>query len=148
MRSLTVLTDIHHVAYVVEEMDESLAGFEERFDVAPVFRDRRDDEFVLETALYHVGGPYVEFISPISETGWAYEHLAANGEGFFHIGYEVDDLDASMAALREQGIGLVTEEPQTGVGGAWRLITIEEDATVVPTQLVEDNRPMDDRDTF
>ncbi|MGM0592251.1 MAG: VOC family protein [Halobacteriota archaeon] len=141
-----MLTGIHHIAYVVEDMDASLSTFETLFDEEPVHRMRRDDEFVLETALYHVDGQYIEFISPISERGWAYEYLSEHGEGFFHVGYEVDDLDASIESLREQGVGLVTEEPQSGVGGAWRLITIEEGETVVPTQLVQDDR--DDRSVF
>lgn len=142
-----MLTGIHHVAYVVEDMDRRLATFEALFGVEPTFRMKRDDEdFVLETALYNAGDHYVEFISPISEEGWAYEYLTEHGEGFFHVGYEVDDLDASIASLRAAGVGLVTDEPQAGVDGAWRLITIEADETVVPTQLVQDDR--DDRTAF
>lgn len=136
-----MLTGIHHVAYVVEEMDESLAAFEALFDPELTFRMRRDDaDFVLETALYLTGDHYIEFISPITEEGWAYEYLTNHGEGFFHIGYEVDDLAAAMASLRDADVDLVSEEPQAGVKDGWQLITIAEHETVVPTQLVEDNR--------
>lgn len=143
-----MLTGIHHIAYIVDDFEEALANFEALFGVEPVHRMRRDDEFILETALYHAGGHYVEFISPISERGWAYEYLEEHGEGFFHIGYEVEDLEASMGSLRDRGVDFVTEEPQTGVGGAWELITLAPDETVVPTQLVEDERSKDDRDSF
>lgn len=136
-----MLMGIHHIAYVVEDMDDRLATFEALFDIEPTFRTRRDDaDFVLETALYATGDHYVEFISPISADGWAYEYLSEHGEGFFHIGYEVDDLDAANQLLRDVGVGLATDSPQAGVSDAWRLITIEDDETVVPTQLVEDNR--------
>lgn len=142
-----MITGIHHVAYVVENIDTNLAPFEAMFETEPTFRMRRDDDdFTLETALYLTGDHFIEFISPVAEQGWPYEHLSEHGEGFFHIGYEVDDLDAAIRSLREAGIGLVTEEPQAGVNNAWRLITIDEAETVVPTQLVQDDRT--DRTTF
>lgn len=142
-----MLTGIHHVAYVVEEMDDNLAAFEALFETEPTFRMRRDDaDFVLETALYLTGDHYIEFISPLGEHGWPSEHLSEHGEGFFHIGYEVEDLDAAIRSLREANVDLVTDEPQAGVNDAWRLITIDEAETVVPTQLVQDDRA--DRTVF
>jgi methylmalonyl-CoA/ethylmalonyl-CoA epimerase len=142
-----MLTGIHHVAYIVEDMDEHRQRFEALFDVEPTFRMRRDDEdFVLDAALYQTGDHYIEFISPISKSGWAYEYLTEHGEGFFHLGYEVDDLDAAIRSLREAGVSFVTDNPQAGVNDAWRLITLNEDETVVPTQLVQDDRT--DRSTF
>lgn len=142
-----MLTGIHHVAYVVEDIDDSLRAFEALFETEPTFRMRRDDaDFVLETVLYLTGDHYIEFISPLGEQGWPYEHLSEHGEGFFHIGYEVDDLEVAVRSLREAGVDLVTDEPQAGVNDAWRLITIDEAETVVPTQLVQDDRA--DRTVF
>lgn len=142
-----MLTGIHHVAYVVADMDDSLATFEALFETEPTFRVCRDDsDFVLETALYLTGDHYIEFISPLGEQGWPYEYLSEHGTGFFHIGYEVDDTDAAIRSLREADIDLVTDEPHAGVNDAWRLITIKETETVVPTQLVQDDRA--DRTAF
>lgn len=137
---------IHHVAYVVDDMDDALARFTDVFGVEPVYRAERHDEFELETALYDAGEGLIEFISPISRRGWAYDAFLEAGEGFFHVGYEVADLDRAIERLQRRGVDLVTESPQTGVGGAWKLITIADHETVVPTQLVEDTR--DDRSTF
>ena len=135
-----MLNGIHHIAYVVADLDDSLSTFEHLFEAEPIFRYRRDDDFVLETALYLLGDHYIEFISPISENGWAHEYLAENGEGFFHIGYEVEDLDAAIRSLREVGVEFVTDEPQAGVGHRWEVITLATEETVVPTQLVQDDR--------
>lgn len=144
---LHVIERVHHVAYVVGEMDPALERFEAVFGIEPVHRaERSDDEFELETALYPAGEGLIEFISPTVARGWVAEYHAAHGDGFFHLGYEVDDLDAAIDRLRAAGVGLVTDEPQSGVGGAWSLVTIDEAETIVPTQLVEDHR--EDRSDF
>lgn len=137
---------VHHVAYVVADMDDALERFRGVFGIDPVYRAERSDEFELETALFDAGEGLIEFISPIGRRGWAYEYFRDHGEGFFHVGYEVADLEAAIDRLRGAGVDLVTEAPQSGVGGAWRLITIAEDETVVPSQLVEDLR--EDRSSF
>ena len=44
--------------------------------------------------------------------------LEKRGEGMHHICLEVEDIEATMAALRAKGAPLIDETPKPGAGGA------------------------------
>jgi methylmalonyl-CoA/ethylmalonyl-CoA epimerase len=135
-----MLRNIHHIAFVVENIDESKQRFEAIFDVEMKYRENSDN-WNHETALFGAGDNIIEFIAPTTNEGWAYEYLQQNGEGFFHMAFEVDDIRKRMSELEQKGVGLVHDEPQpAGIENAWELVTIAEDETIVPMQLIEDNR--------
>jgi len=43
--------------------------------------------------------------------------LAARGPGLHHVCFEVDDLPAALATLREAGVRLIDETPRPGARG-------------------------------
>ena len=63
-----------------------------------------------------VGEVLIELLQPIGNTGVMAKFLEKNGEGFHHICYEVDDIQAEIAAIKETGIQ-VLGEPKPGAEG-------------------------------
>ena len=61
-------------------------------------------------------GP-VEVVAPLSPDSGVGRFLERRGPGLHHIAYRVDDLDATMTRLREQGHRFTQEEPGEGRGG-------------------------------
>lgn len=134
---------IHHVAFLVEDLDTAIDRFERQFDTPPLTRREMTGDFELEIALFPVGESLVELITPTSERGWVYEHWREHGDGFFHIAFEVEDIREGMATLRALGVGFDSEEPREGFD--WEVATMDADDTLVPMQLVEDDRSPEER---
>jgi methylmalonyl-CoA epimerase len=127
---------IHHLAFVVEDIEQSMERFEDNFDMELVSRDQISGAFSMDVALYHAGDNIVELIEPTTDEGWTYEYLQENGEGFFHVAFEVDDIRESMEELERRGIRVEDDEPQQGY--AWEVVTLNEEDTIVPMQIVEE----------
>ena len=63
-------------------------------------------------------GVCVELIAPAGEDSRVAAFLKERGGGLYHLCYEVDDLDAVLAALRKVGAFPVTKaEPAVAFGG-------------------------------
>lgn len=129
---------VHHVAFLVGDLDEAAEAFETRYGLAPLARHVMTGDFELEVVLYPVGDALVELVTPTTEEGWAYEHWRERGDGFFHIAFEVDDVAASVRALRAAGVGFEADAPREGFD--WLVATPDADDTLFPVQLVEDPR--------
>lgn len=63
------------------------------------------------------GQSEVELLEPLTADSPIAKFLAKRGPGIHHICYRVPDLDAAVAACREQGYRLVDELPRIGAGG-------------------------------
>jgi methylmalonyl-CoA epimerase len=44
--------------------------------------------------------------------------LARRGPGLHHVAYQVDDVQATLATLRERGLRLIDEQPRVGIRGS------------------------------
>ena len=71
----------------------------------------------VRAALLDLGNSFLELLEPIDgETGIA-RFLERRGEGMHHVCLEVDDIRASLAELKSQGVELIDEEPPEGLTG-------------------------------
>lgn len=135
-----MITDLHHLAFISDDIDETAAEFEDQYGMECVFR-KSTEEWELESAVYRAGGTIIELMEPLGSTGWAAEHLEKNGPGFFHLAYEVDDIRTAMTELEAGGIRVEDDEPRlSGMNDAWEVVNLDERDTLVPTQIVQDDR--------
>ncbi len=56
----------------------------------------------------------IELVAPVREDAAVHGHLARLGPGLNHVAFEVDDIEADLAALQERGAILVDEKPCQG----------------------------------
>src|SRR6478609_8815767 len=108
-----VLTAVDHIAIVVPDLDEAIAEHRDTFGVLVLHREELHGEGY-EVAFLEVGGSTIQLIAPTSEDSEFAEFLAEGGPGLHHIGYQVEDLAAALAALTEAGRTVLDEEPQFG----------------------------------
>jgi methylmalonyl-CoA/ethylmalonyl-CoA epimerase len=71
----------------------------------------------VRTAFLPVGDSSIELVEPMSDTSPISKFLEKRGEGIHHICLRVDDLEAHLARLKEQGFDLVNETPVPGAQG-------------------------------
>jgi methylmalonyl-CoA/ethylmalonyl-CoA epimerase len=131
-----MLGRIHHVAYVVADIDAALDRLGATFGLRPVVREVMADQGV-EAALCGPAGAAVELIRPLDDDGPVARFLEARGEGLHHVAFEVDDLEAALADLRARGAELIDERPRTGLGGHLVAFVHPRSANGVLTELIE-----------
>jgi methylmalonyl-CoA/ethylmalonyl-CoA epimerase len=107
---------IHHIAVVVPNIDRALAFWR---DALGLELERVENVAEQETmvAFLPAGESEVELLEPASEDGNLARYLSKRGSGMHHICFEVDDIEATLAELKEKGVHLINERPAIGAGG-------------------------------
>ena len=65
--------------------------------------------------LLDVGDGHVELLSALGPDTPVGKYIAKKGPGLHHVAYAVEDIDATLASLKEQGVKLIDEEARTGI---------------------------------
>lgn len=107
---------IHHVAYAVEDIDAALPVYTDRYGMSVEVRERLDDQGV-EAVSLAAGTSHVELIQPVDPDSGVARFLQRRGPGLHHVAFEVADLAAALAELRDGGAELIDDEPRRGLGG-------------------------------
>jgi methylmalonyl-CoA/ethylmalonyl-CoA epimerase len=110
------LTDLDHVGIAVEDLDASVALYTRLLEVAPVHRERVEDQGV-EEVLFAVGSSYIQLLGALGPDTSVGRALATRGPGVHHVAYRVADVEAALAHLRAEGARLVDEAPRPGSRG-------------------------------
>jgi methylmalonyl-CoA/ethylmalonyl-CoA epimerase len=108
---------VDHVGVAVEDLDAALALHERTYGMALVHREVIEDQGV-EAVLLDVGENHVELLRPLGPDTPVGRHLARRGPGLHHVAYQVADVEATLAALRDRGVELVDQAPRTGIRGS------------------------------
>lgn len=116
---------IEHVAVAVKNMQASVGLLEQAFGLKLEYEERIGD---VRLAMLPVGETYIELLDGVSRNSDIGAQIPQQGEGLFHICFEVEDIDGALAELREKGIKLIDETPRTGHGGS-RIAFIDPSAT-------------------
>ena len=104
---------INHIGVAVKSIEEA----------APLYRDvygMKDEgvevveEQKVKVAFFAIGESRIELLEPTSDDSPVAKFIEKNGTGVHHIAYEVDDVQAELDSLKQQGIRLIDEVPRSG----------------------------------
>ena len=109
-----MFAQIDHVGVAVEDLDAAIALHERAYGLALAHREVVEEQGV-EAVLLDVGENHVELLSPLGEDTPVGKFLAKRGPGLHHVAYQVTDIDAALAGLREAGVRMIDEQPRTGI---------------------------------
>jgi len=107
---------IDHIGIVVHNIDESLKTYCDQLGFQLLERVMIPEQLV-EAAFLDAGNGTIELIAPTDSTSGTARYLQNRGEGTHHICFAVDDIVATLAELRAQGVRLIDETPRQGVHG-------------------------------
>ncbi len=113
---MTPPAPLHHVAYVVADLDDALPLFVARFGLTQEIRELLPEQGV-EAIMLGTGGAGVELITPLDPEGAIARFLDTRGEGLHHVAFGVSDIAATLAELALQGVELIDTSPRRGLGG-------------------------------
>jgi methylmalonyl-CoA epimerase len=107
---------IHHVAMAVHDLDEAIETYRRLFGAELEHRETLAEQGV-DAAAVRVGVSRIELLAATGDDTPVGRFLARRGPGMHHVAYEVDDLEAEIAALDELGVELIDHEPRRGLYG-------------------------------
>jgi methylmalonyl-CoA/ethylmalonyl-CoA epimerase len=72
----------------------------------------------VKVAMLAIGESKIELLEPTSDDSPVAKFLEKNGQGIHHIAYEVDDIEAAIAALLADGACMIDAAPRLGAHGS------------------------------
>jgi methylmalonyl-CoA/ethylmalonyl-CoA epimerase len=105
---------IDHIGVATDDLEASLALYEGTFEMPLAHRETVAEQGV-EAVLLDVGDCHVELLKPLGPETPVGKFLERKGPGMHHVAYRVEDIDATLASLREAGIELIDAEARTGI---------------------------------
>jgi methylmalonyl-CoA epimerase len=112
-----VFSRIDHIGVAVAELEPALELYRDSFRLALAHREVVEEQGV-EAVLLDVGENHVELLAPLGPETPVGKFLARQGPGLHHVAYQVADIDATLASLREAGLELIDEQPRIGIRGS------------------------------
>lgn len=112
-----MFTRIDHTGVAVDDLDAAIALYETTFGMELVHRETVTEQGV-EAVLFDVGENHVELLQPLADDTPVGKFLSKKGPGLHHVAYQVEDCQATLAALKAAGVRLIDETPRTGIRGS------------------------------
>jgi methylmalonyl-CoA/ethylmalonyl-CoA epimerase len=131
-----VFDRIDHIGIAVDELEPAIELWRDRLGMELSHREVVEEQGV-EAALLDVGANHVELLAPLGPDTPIGKFLAKRGPGLHHVAYQVQDIDATLDAVRRAGLALIDQQPRVGIRGA-RVAFLNPSATArVLVEIVE-----------
>jgi methylmalonyl-CoA/ethylmalonyl-CoA epimerase len=136
-------TRIHHVNFVVQDLEEAMTRFERALGVDPfqVIDHRQRGARVART---RIGESWLVLVSPYDPASVPGRYLAEHGEGFFLLSVGYEDIVQQLERLEASGVELVDKTPRDGILD-WRVADIG-DLHGARMQVAQDRPPDAEQD--
>ncbi len=106
---------VEHIAIAVDSLQGSAELWRDAFGLEVEYEEKIGGT---RLAMLPVGESYLELLEGEGPRNEVQEWIRKNGTGFFHICFEVEDIDAALAELKAKGVHLRDEAPRIGHAGA------------------------------
>src|SRR5258707_14546783 len=104
---------VEHIGIAVKSLSVSIPLFEKLLDTDCYKTEMVKTESV-NTAFFQTGGTKIELLESTDPGGVIAKFIEKKGEGLHHIAFEVMDIEAEMARLKNEGFVLLSETPRNG----------------------------------
>ena len=108
---------IDHIGVAVEQIEPALALYGDRLQMRLAHREVVREQGV-EAVLLDVGENHIELLAPLDSDTPVGRFLQKRGPGLHHVAYQVSDIDATLAKLKQAGLPLIDEQPRVGIRGS------------------------------
>lgn len=107
------MNKIEHLGIAVKNADASIEVFSKLLNTTPYKMEEVASEQV-KTVFYQVGPNKIELLEATGPDSAIAKFIEKKGEGIHHIAFDVEDIYAEMARLKNEGFTLLNEEPKKG----------------------------------
>jgi methylmalonyl-CoA/ethylmalonyl-CoA epimerase len=104
---------IEHIGIAVKSLEASIPLFEKLLNT-PCYKTELVESENVTTAFFQQGPNKIELVESIEVDGIVAKFIEKKGEGFHHIAFAVDDIEAEMKRLQSEGFVLLNPTPKRG----------------------------------
>jgi methylmalonyl-CoA/ethylmalonyl-CoA epimerase len=104
---------IEHIGIAVRDLTISIPLFEKLLQTACYKTESVESEKVT-TAFFKTGEMKIELLQASTSDSVIQQFIEKKGEGVHHIAFAVEDMEATIKRLKEQGFSFITETPKKG----------------------------------
>jgi methylmalonyl-CoA/ethylmalonyl-CoA epimerase len=104
---------IEHIGIAVSDIEESNKIFTKIFGKENYKEERVESEGVV-TSFFQVGENKIELVAATNEDSPIAKFLSKNREGMHHIAFDVENIEAEMERLKNEGIRILNDKPKKG----------------------------------
>ncbi|MCR4032897.1 MULTISPECIES: methylmalonyl-CoA epimerase [Flavobacterium] len=108
-----MVNKIEHIGIAVKNMDDANILFEKMLGVPSYKMEAVESEGVL-TSFFQTGNNKIELLVATNPESPIAKFLEKKGEGIHHIAFDVDDIEAEINRLKNEGFVLINEVPKKG----------------------------------
>lgn len=107
---------IEHLGIAVTDLDKSEKLYTSLLGVSPYKREEVSSEKVI-TSFFKTGPNKIELLAATSDESPIAKFIKKRGQGIHHIAFAVDDIEAELKRLAEEGFELIHKTPKKGADG-------------------------------
>ena len=104
---------IEHIGIAVKDLETSNALFSKLLGTEPYKTEEVASEGV-RTSFFRSGPNKIELLEAMDASSPIAKFLDKKGEGIHHIAFAVDDIDAELKRLKNEGFKLIHQEAKNG----------------------------------
>lgn len=129
---------INHIGIAVENIAEVVKFYKESLGLT-VEGEEEVAEQKVKVVFLPLGETRLELLEPTAEDSPVKKFLETKGPGVHHLAFDVDDIEAELARLKEQGARLIDEKPRRGAHGTKIAFIHPKESKGVLVELTEQN---------
>ncbi|TWO31517.1 methylmalonyl-CoA epimerase [Seonamhaeicola sediminis] len=107
------MNKIEHIGIAVKDITSSNELFSKLFGKASYKTETVESEGV-KTSFFKVGVNKIELLEATKADSPIAKFIEKKGEGIHHIAFDVDDIEAEIKRLKEEGFKVLNETPKRG----------------------------------
>ena len=104
---------IEHMGIAVKKLSVSIPLFEKLLNT-PCYKTEAVENEQVNTAFFKKGEDKIELVEAYAPGSVINTFIEKKGEGLHHIAFEVDDIEAEVKRLVNNGFTLINETPREG----------------------------------
>ncbi len=130
---------ISHLGIATKGIDEALKFWENALGLKNIHTETVEDQKV-RVAMLPIGETNIELLEPTADDSPIAKFLEKRGGGIHHIAVEVEDIEASLAKLKAEGVRLIDEQPRIGAENCLVAFVHPKSANGVLLELVQEQK--------
>lgn len=104
---------VEHIGIAVKDLATAIPVYEKLLN-APCYKTEQVESERVNTAFFRQGETKIELLESTDPAGVIAKFIDKNGEGVHHIAFAVNDIEAEMKRLLNEGFVLLNEQPKAG----------------------------------
>jgi methylmalonyl-CoA/ethylmalonyl-CoA epimerase len=104
---------VEHIGIAVKDLAVSIPLFEKLLNT-PCYKTEQVESEHVNTAFFQKGETKLELLESTVPDGVIAKFIEKKGEGLHHIAFDVEDIEAEMKRLQNEGFVLLNAQPKAG----------------------------------